>query len=172
MLKCKLSIRKKITQSKRKLVRLKTNENQKDNGTKSSLCKINVIDKPLGKLIREWKREREKKEEEEKRRMKRRKERRSRRQRRKEGGTGERGERREREEGRRIKTEGQITHTVNKRGTITVDPIGSKRICQQFQQFRWKQQIPPKIYSIKAHSRIKQITWRALNLLNKIEFVV
>ena len=60
MLKCKLSIRKKITQSKRKLVRLKTNENQKDNGTKSSLCKINVIDKPLGKLIREREREKEK----------------------------------------------------------------------------------------------------------------
>lgn len=62
MLKCKLSIRKKITQSKRKLVRLKTNKNQKDNGTKSSLCKINVIDKPLGKVIRERERERKRKE--------------------------------------------------------------------------------------------------------------
>ena len=64
MLKHKLSIRKKVTQSKRKLVRLKTKKNQKDNGTKSSFCKINVIDKPLGKLIMEKEREREKNEEE------------------------------------------------------------------------------------------------------------
>ena len=64
MLKHKLSIRKKVTQSKRKLVRLKTKKNQKDNGTKSSFCKINVIDKPLGKLITEKEREREKNEEE------------------------------------------------------------------------------------------------------------
>lgn len=79
MVKHKLSMRKKVTQSKKKLVRLKTKKNQKDNGTKSSFRKINVIDKPLGKLIREKERERKKKEEEGKRRMRRRKERRSRR---------------------------------------------------------------------------------------------
>lgn len=106
-------MRKKVTQSKRKLVRLKTKKNQKDNGTKSSFCKINVIDKPLGKLIREKERGRKKKEEEGKKQNEE-----------KEGKEEEEEGRRNwrkgaeeggREEGKRKKTERQITHAIKKR---------------------------------------------------------